>query len=64
MWNEGEFDTLGNPGKETSSAYKFHKENFGKPSESENIWIKKKNQCQVIFLEVEIKNTKKYPQKI
>lgn len=31
MWNEGEVDALGNPSSESSSAYKYHVENFGKP---------------------------------
>ncbi|PKQ61734.1 alpha-L-fucosidase [Labilibaculum filiforme] len=33
MWNEGEVDALGNPSKQASSAYKFHKENFGEPAD-------------------------------
>ena len=33
MWNEGEVDALGNPSKKSSSAYNFHKENFGDPAE-------------------------------
>jgi len=33
MWNEGKVDALGNPSVESSKAYQYHTEKFGKPED-------------------------------